>query len=288
MLFGASSTRAQTTGIAADRFAPGVGPGVILGVEAGEVTARGQVAWSSSLGGLADPIRLEGRYTGTVVSYPVEHALTSDLSLEVGVARRFALGIAMPITWWQNGDRLRGTGTDEGPLGSPRGGDLRFRAKVAFVGDPNAPGLHAALLLVVTAPTGGQADFAGTPGATVAGRVIVDYRSRYLAVAADLGARFAKERQLFQTRLGDEFLWGLGIVTRPLGLGRMLSRLVVEAAGAVGTDAGTRPVELRGALRLGTMAFDVDLGGGAGLVNDLGSPSWRVFAIARGLIGRAR
>src|SRR5207249_3996893 len=80
-----------STGIAANRFVPGVGPLTLVGGEAAEVTARGEVTWALSLTALGDPIRLQNPFAGAIVSRPVRGQLVGDFSVEVGVFRRLAV-----------------------------------------------------------------------------------------------------------------------------------------------------------------------------------------------------
>src|SRR5256885_977277 len=56
---------------------------------------------------------------------------------------------------------------------------------------------------------------------------------------------------------------------------------------ATGIDEG-RPAEARGALRLALGPVVVDAGAGAGLDGEVAAPAWRVFLLARALVGRAR
>jgi hypothetical protein len=100
---------------------------------------------------------------------------------------------------------------------------------------------------------------------------------------AAVGARFAPERQIYATRLGDEFTWAAGIVGEPresaTGLVRL--RLLLEAAGAAGSEPGSRPVELRGGVRLGLGRCDIDLAVGGGLTHDIAAPRYRVLLLFR-------
>ncbi|HEX9100859.1 MAG TPA: hypothetical protein VF997_01580, partial [Polyangia bacterium] len=131
---------------------------------------------------------------------------------------------------------------------------------------------------------GGQHDFAATDGATVEPRLVVDAHLGRVTLALSLGARFQKERSLFLTQFGDELTWAaaaaVAVVERAMGG----LAAVVEAAGGVGPSAGTRPAELRGALRLALGPVALDAGAGAGLDGDVGAPAWRVFVVARGAL----
>jgi hypothetical protein len=278
----ASVARAQTTGVAAERFVPALGPTALVGVEGAAVTRPGAVSWAASVDALGDPINLYAPFTGARVSEPVDYALVADVALEVGVWKRLALALGVPVVLYQEGDRLRGTGTSERALAATVAGDVRVRLKASLVEGEH---LGAAVLLQVTAPAGGQSDFAATDGATVEPRLVVDARFGRVTLAAQAGARFQKDRALFQTRFGDELVWGaaaaLSIVERArIGLGA-----IVEAAGGVGPSTGTRPVEARGAARLRLGPVALDLGAGAGLDGDVGAAAWRVFLVARGALG---
>jgi hypothetical protein len=275
----------SSTGIPVDRFVPGTGPSVLLGAEAADVTALGQGSLALSLGYLRDPIQL-ALPSGELLSQPVRQQLSTDVSAEAGIfRRRIAIGVGLPVVWWQRGDRLQKTGIDEAPLASPVGGDMRFRAKAAL----RATGIfHLALLLTVTAPLGGQHHFAATDGVTVEPRLIADVHLGRVFVAAGLGVRFAPERQLFLTHFGDELTWVLGVGVAAWRGKKAHLALMAEGAGAVGAEPGTRPVELRGALRFGWGTFSVDAGAGGGVIAEVGAPAWRLFLVARLLVGRPR
>ncbi len=273
-----------STGIAADRLVPGVGPVVMVGVEGADVTPLGQGSLALSLGVVRDPLRLV-LPSGDLLSRPVRWQLTNDLSAEAGLwSNRLAFAVGLPVVWWAAGDRLRGTG-DERPLASPTAGDLRLRLKAALLGSER---VHVAALVQVTVPLGGQADFAATDGVTVEPRLLVDLRLGPVLVAAALGVRFASDRQLFQTTFGDELTWSLGVGGRLWTRRRLFVELMGEGAGAVGGSSGTRPVELRGAVRLGISPVSIDVGAGAGVDGDAGAPAWRLFVVARALVGRPR
>lgn len=276
-------------GIAAERFAPAVGPTALVGVEGAAVTPPGAVSWAASLDLLHDPIKLLQAYRGDVVTRPVRDQLVGDVALEFGIWKRLAVAVSVPVVLYQDGDRLQGTGVAAGgaadgerPLQHTVGGDVAVRIKAQLVHDALGPGLHAALVLQVTAPSGGAGDFAATDGATVEPRLVVDARLGRLTLAASAGARFAKERTLFLTTFDDELTWSaaaaLALVARP----RVGLSAVVEAAGGVGAASGTRPAELRGALRLAWRALAIDAGAGGGVDGDVGAPAWRVFVVARG------
>jgi len=271
------------TGVAVDRFAPGIGPAALLGSEGAATTPFLKMSVAASLSFIADPLRLENRFTGELVSRPVREQLALDLGAELGLWKRIAFAVGAPFILHAAGDRLAGTSDDTRPLASTAAGDLRLRLKVNFAGDAASRGLHAGLMLQLTVPLGGQSDFAATDGVTVEPRLIVDYRLPYIVLVAALGARFAPERQIYATRLGDELTWSAGIVGEPWesATGAVRLRLLLEAAGAAGSERGSRPVELRGGVRLGLGRCDLDLAAGGGLTSDVASPRFRVLLLFR-------
>lgn len=277
-LLSASAAHAQTTGVAAERFSPAVGPTALVGVEGAAVTPAGALSWAASMDAVGDPISLRTATTGAPVSEPVDYALVTDVSIEFGVWKRLALAVGVPVVLYQEGDRLQGTGTSERALATSAAGDIRFRAKASLV---EGKRIGAAVLLQVTAPGGGQSDFAATEGATVEPRLVVDAHFGRVTLAASLGARFQKERALFTTQLGDELVWA-GAVAAAI-IPRL--SLVAEFAGAVGPSDGTRPAEFRGALRGVFGPVALDLGAGTGFNHDVAAAAWRIFLVARGTFG---
>jgi len=283
-----SARAAPSTGLAADRFAVGVGPSVLLGAEGAATTPFGWMAWATALSYVSEPLRLQNRFSGEVVSRPVSHQLTLDLGLEAGLWKRIALAVGVPVVVSAAGDRLRGVSDDDRPLASASGGDLRIRLKVllAGAGEGRAGGvdLHLALQLQLTAPLGGQSDFAATDGVTVEPRLVFDLSPtpRLLLVGA-VGVRFAPDRQVFATQLGDELTWLAGATLGLFARGQVHGALVAEAAGAVG--ATIHPAEARAAFRLGLGAISVDLGAGAGLNHEVTAPAWRLLLAVRGGFG---
>jgi hypothetical protein len=275
-LFAASAAHAQTTGVAVDRFVPAIGPASLVGVEGAAVTPPGAVSVAASVDAIGDPIELHTATTGAVVSEPVDYALVGNVALEFGIWKRIALAVGVPVVLYQTGDRLQGTGTSERPLQATVAGDIRVRAKASLVENKR---IGAAVILQVTAPGGGQSDFAATDGATVEPRLVVDAHLGRVTLAASIGARFQKERALFTTQFGDELVWAgaLAVAIIP----RL--QLIAEAAGGVGPSDGTRPAELRGALRGVFGPVTLDLGGGAGVDGDVGAPKYRVFLVARSM-----
>jgi hypothetical protein len=283
ILLAASTAGAQkSTGIAADRFVPAIGPITLFAVEGAPVTEYGQMSWALSLGWVQDPITLRNALTGALVSRPVESQLGADLSMELGLwKRRLALSMGLPVVLSQDGDRLAGVDTDTRRLASPAGGDFRVRLRFALVGDPTRDGLHVAVGLTLTLPFGGEQDFAATSTVTVMPRLYGDVRVGPVLLAAGVGVRFAPERALFRTVLGDELDWNAGAGWAAFAHNGYWGAVIAEFGGQVGSQVGSRPAEFRAGIRAGRKLISLDLGAGLGLDGDVGAPAWRIFAVVR-------
>ncbi len=286
----AAEAQEASPGIAADRMRLGHGVTALGQTESAETTPRGEVSMLFGLGYLRDPIVLHTVDDGAVVSRPVRQQLVGALGWEIGLPRRFALRMSLPVAMWNDGDRLRGTGVeasgnDPGPALQAAAGDLLIGAKVALLGAQSEPGMHVAFAIDVTAPMGGQHQFAATGSPTIAPRLLIDYRLSRFSLVLDAQARFAMQRNLFGTHFGDELVLSGGIIARIVSFGwarRWHLSSYVEGAGIIALDAAARPGELRAALRLQRESLvSIDLGGGAGLVDAVGSPRLRLFAILR-------
>jgi hypothetical protein len=279
----AATAHAETAnpGEAVERFVPALGPTALVGVDGVAVTRVGAVSWALGFDVLHDPITLRTAFVGDLISRPVRTAFWGDVAFEFGVWKRLALAVGVPVALYQNGDRLQGTGTSEAPLAATAAGDVRIRAKASLVENER---FGAAIVLQVTAPAGGQAEFAATDGATIEPRLVVDAHVGRLTLAAQVGVRFERDRALFTTTFGDELTWSAGAAYAILERATVGLGAIAEGAGGVGSSTGTRPAELRGALRLRVGPVALDAGAGGGLDGDVGAPAWRVFLVARGVI----
>jgi hypothetical protein len=290
---GASApVHAQSTGIAVERFAPAVGPSSFGQVESAAVPLPDQLWLSAGLLGIGRPLVLNNALTGAEVAVPVAYRTTLDLAGEVGLWRqRLSIGMGVPISLWQTGDRLQMTGVssnngeDAGaPLQTTALGDIRFRVKGRLT--PLDASAALAVVLEVTLPGGGQHDFVATSYLTAAPRLVGSFRHRWLLGAVNLGVRFAPERILYQNDLHHQFEWGaaLGAI---LPVRRVGMAVYGEATGYVNLVSPNYEsgAELRAALRLGWFRWIVDVGGGGGFGNI--TPEWRAFLLFRTFVGKS-
>lgn len=238
------------------------------------------------------PLVLRSAVTGDEIAVPVNNRVTLDLGGELGLWRqRLSIGLGIPLTVWQNGDRLQKTGVSSGdavgtgePLQLMGLGDIRVRAKMRLTSLESPLGL--ATVFEVTAPGGGQHDFIATSTVTVSPKLLGSFRVRWLVGAVNLAMRFMGERNLYESQRHHAFEWGaaLGAIlpVRRVGLG-----LYTEATGQLNLvgPAFDHSAEIRGALRLGWWQGTIDLGGGAGFGPF--TPGWRGFVLLRTWFGES-
>lgn len=279
-----SPAAAQTTALQVDRFVPAQGPGAFLQTEGGQVPGRFALSGGLSLVALSRPLELRTAEV-TPLSTPVRERVALDLALELGLPAHLSIGIGVPIMLWQDGDR-RPTGAVEA-LPQSAVGDIRVRGKASLL--PDAWPVALGLLLELTVPGGGQAGFAATPGPTFATRVLFSGSYRWLAGAADLGARFSPRRDLYDATFGHHLEWSAALAATFLAAqGRRPGlALLAEVAGSIdpiidpAPSRVTYPSEARAALRLRVARFTVDAGAGAGLSDEPTAPAWRALLLLR-------
>lgn len=289
-LFVAGAARAQSTGIAVERFTPAAGPSAFAQVEGAAVPAVGQLWFSGAIFGIGGALSLKNAVTGEGVAAPVRHRATLDVGAELGLWRqRLSIGVGLPIAVYQDGDRLQRTGAAghymadiDAPLAQSALGDIRLRIKAQLL--PGEAPVGLAILFEATAPGGGQHDFVATSGPTVAPRLIGSFRYRWLTGAVNLAVRFLPERVLYETVLHDQLEGGaaLGAVlpVRRIGLALYAETFFHLNLVSPSYEHGT---EARGALRIGWIRGAIDLGGGAGFGTL--APSYRAFLLLRTWFG---
>lgn len=297
---GLAAAHGQTTPLSVDRLVPGVGPGAFLQTEGGQVPAPWTLYAGVALGALRRPLLIQIQ-NGTLLATPVRSRAAFDLALELGLPARVSLGLGLPVTLWQDGDRLRlPESQGSPPLATAAVGDIRLRGKAALLPRPWPVALG--VLLELTVPGGGQGDFAASPGPTFATRLLFSAAHRWLSAAVNLGARFAPRRDLLGATFGHRLDYGAALAgallsTHPRRPGVSLLAEVAGSLEPIIDPAPTVrhwPIEARGALRLaaplGQAApavrdqpfLTVDVGAGAGLNDQPTALTWRAFLILRG------
>ncbi len=164
--------------------------------------------------------------------------------------------------------------------------DARVAAKTHIWSTPNNE-LRFSATVFTTLPTAmitsnGDCDarhacsFLGERGVQAGGYGIAEFARGDFRGAVNLGAAYRPNRDFLTLKTGTEILYGVaGMYSiTPLVHGK------VELAGVSSIRAKDHPLEARAMMGFGD-DFVFNLGAGAGLVGDVGNPSYRIFAGAQ-------
>ncbi|MEY4514075.1 MAG: hypothetical protein RLZZ450_6197 [Pseudomonadota bacterium] len=283
------------------RYRPAVGADNYLGLESAQTAAHGQASYALAFdystdtltvdrpcGGLSNVLRCTAGKTDFLQKTGLAHVLVG-----LGLFGNTQLALDLPL----GGTDARPIYYDVGNVGStnPRRsvrlhdgfvlGDARLQSKTRLFGKPSDK-LQLAAAGFTTLPSGmltsgkdcakhDTCSFVGERGAQVGAFGVVEYAvlTRLRAVA-NLGALYRPKRDFLGTDVSSELSFGAALAYQAVRYFSLKAELV-GALAFVGTH--DVPLEARGGLTYGRdVVFTV--GGGAGILGDVGSPLFRVFA----------
>lgn len=203
--------------------------------------------------------------------------LGADLLGAIGFGKSFQLGLAIPVTLLQAAGEL-----DPLPLTLPTTatnlGDIRVVPKLRLFGEGTG-GL--ALAVPISLPTGKAEDYHGMNGLSVEARVIYQANlSESLGVYGNLAYAYRPETELLTLVTGSELRYGAGL---RVGLLPDSFDLLGEVFGGLplGGDSfsfNRMPLEALLSARLKLAGgHALTLGGGGGLIQGFGTPTFRVL-----------
>jgi outer membrane protein OmpA-like peptidoglycan-associated protein len=171
-------------------------------------------------------------------------------------------------------------------LASAAIGDLRLGGKLLIVGGEHG---HVGIDTTGSLPTGGGANLVGDDGTIITSRLVLDVRAGRLSLAANAGyAWHQRAARLANLYVDDELVWAgaaeLALASSVSIGGSVYGRVGVTTDPMTGEmpSSVARPVEALGTLRYWmtrTIAFEA--GGGGGIGDGYGAPSFRVLAGVR-------
>ncbi|MFN3203019.1 MAG: OmpA family protein [Bradymonadia bacterium] len=228
-----------------------------------------------------NPLVVEGA-NGDRLGHLIEHQLTANLALTLGIFDWLDLGVVAPVVLSQDGEEVPsvpGGAANDAGFGI---GDIRVSARVGLVGKPGeeAGGFGLALVGDFSIPTGDNASYQGEGfGATP--RVAVDYGfSGGTRLAANVGWRFREKARLANAEIDDALIWSAGAAI-PVGGGFSLVPEIMGSAtvAADSIDEEEIPMELLMGVRWDVLErLRLELGAATGLVQGVGTPDWRLFS----------
>jgi MYXO-CTERM domain-containing protein len=279
VLAGSSGARAQSATFTADRFQPGPGAYDVLGVWSADT--QDHLQWHASLlsSYARDPLRLVaiGRPDQQVQLLHGQSML--HFAASVGLWDRFEVGAVLPLALAQGSDGAPMLG---GPVSNPVAsaglGDLRVLPKARLL---TLSGLTLGFGLPFTIPIGRQDAFLGAGGLTVTPTLLAELEDVLpLRLLANLGVAVRGGRSLGNLEVGNALTYGLAAEMPFLVKNQRLAALATLSGEAGLSQGGSveRPLELLAGLRWTALGgVDLSAGGGPGLTDGYGTPSYRLF-----------
>lgn len=215
----------------------------------------------------------------------IETMVTGDLMASLTPIPKLQLGLRVPMTF-VSGDGVEldpanvnyGRGK-EGGLSGAGLGDATVEAKFRAYGEPTDT-VVAGVALFLTGPTGhatAKDKYIGDGTPTVGLRGIFDGKSGPFSFAANLAGMYRGTGKVGSTELGSEFRYGVagGYQVSPL------IRAIVEGFGGTKFQSqnGTNSLEVDLAAQITPLqsGANIFLGGGPGVIQGVGVPSFRGF-----------
>lgn len=224
------------------------------------------------------PLRVERN--GETQSYLLKSQLHVEVGGAIGLFDWVELGFMMPIVAYQDGDASAALGVPDG-VESFALSDLRLVPKVTIIRHEWTGGFGVGLLAPVYIPIGDDSSFNSDGVFRVEPRLVIGWEIQGGAgFAANVGYQF-RDAQTTQNLVTDNTLkWSVGahlpVVTPRI---QVIANVFGAATHSDLDTTGQNPIEAQAGLRFDLPAdFLVQAGGGLGLNEAVGTPTFRAFA----------
>jgi hypothetical protein len=216
----ASPARADFPSVNVRRMSPPVDPAASLYLEPTPTPGPWEYNGAVWLGYAYRPAVLRDP-SGSIVANLLKGQLTADLTSNIGLGQRFALGFDLPMVLSQQGDDNLVTQAVAGRTPPAQAlGDLALYAKGNLISYSALGGFGLSTLLRYTAPTGNTASYLGEGASTGELRMLAEYKLIAFAVQATAGFRLRfDERDVLRRTFNHEVPWGAAISLKPQALG---------------------------------------------------------------------
>ncbi len=242
--------------------------------------------WSTSAGFFLDfgkdPVafRQDGEITRRVVSGRLSGTLVGNL----GLIRRFELGVAVPTVLYQTGEGVQPGRTAE-PVAFSLG-NIRLNPRIALIRAGDLPGDWGLTLVPTVAfPTAKTGAFAGEDGYAVLPKLVAGTRLGVWSLGVNLGAAFRPDETLASASVGDALTYGAAVGwASPSVAGLTWTAELIGETGLAApfSDLAANPLELdAGFLYEVLPSWTISAVAGPGLSPGIGSPVFRVVAGVR-------
>ncbi len=223
----------------------------------------------------------------TLVDRLVDDRLTLHVDAAIGFFGYAELGIGVPLHVSQSGVELSAIGAPGTSASGYATGDLRVVPKVRFWDPRDAQGFGLHISLPIHFPLDTESPFVSDGDIRFEAQLGLDYRhaATGIHIAGSVGYHHRAERIVHNISVGPTLGWGLGVRV-PVGLTplRIDASLFGDVSFSDNIDlndgtliAGDReqPIEFLAGPSLEFGEWTVHLAAGAGIVRDVGAPTWR-------------
>jgi len=265
---------AAADGLDGERFAPSVGVEGTLAVEHPSVPDHKD--WGIGLFFHFASDQIVVRDGDDVTQNVLERAVTAELVGSFGLFGKLELGFGLPFHFVYEGQGFAGGGAVLAPTDGV--GDLRLVPKLALIQDlkPRRR-LLLSIGLPLTLPTGDDEAVRGAGGFTAMPALMFGYhRTRGLGFGVTLGYKYRSQHPA-NLPYGDAFVfqpWISYVATSALTLrAEVLAEKQIDAA----IEGADLPIEIVPGLDYRIRSVYLFVGGGIGLTDGVGSPSFRII-----------
>jgi len=209
----------------------------------------------------------------------VSNHLQMDLLAAIGLWDRLELGLAVPVTLFQNAEESEITTRN---LSAVTAGDIKLFPKWSFI-KPKSSGFGLAFMTTLTLPTGDPDSLQGNASVTFEPRVVLEYKfSRKSKLAANLGYTIREQQSFLNIDVGNEFSYGLAWLQT---IKPETWDVIVEGYGKSSLDSDVEKVNVEELPLEGSVnaryhiarGHALTAGVGAGLTQGYGSPQVRTL-----------
>jgi outer membrane protein OmpA-like peptidoglycan-associated protein len=195
------------------QFQPSMDSKGLISLNASQVLQHLDPSLGMVLSWAKKPLDLSGQQQASLPSRTtVEHLLTTNLQLALGLLGALELGLDLPLSFWK-GQSIPGcSGASNIDIDGQGASDVMLQLKVRLL-NTSSHALGLALYSALSLPTGNSDAFLGTGQTSLAPSLILDrdWLHRRLQLVLNLGARF---------QLGDRATW---TDSRTCGTGQQIS-----------------------------------------------------------------
>ena len=278
----AGQARAQSLGLAADRFDPAPAGDYFFGVQRPTVDGKLRLSGAAIVDYAHKPLVLRDGDGNTVGSI-IRRRYTLNATVALAIVDRLLIHATLPATLDQEGDSPR-TGTTVFPSPSTStAGDFRFGARLRLVGENDSP-FQLAIAGSYWAPTGNQDGYTSDGRSRVSPSLVLGgLINDFLVWNVDAGLMFRRAHELLTTPSGNELTFGAGVgvlaANKTVFIGPEVYGSTVINNGASAFHKSTTNAEALFGVRWRPSPFVLGVGAGPGLTTGVGTPDFRIVGI---------